>query len=161
MADFRQPCSYSCSFFDIGNWLSFILQQLRHTRVRVLVSGREHGFLGYSAKSASINPNPCLLSGWFIANSQGRPKKKGGRAKMQKRKSKKSTLTTPKLTIQPAPIHKLLVRPALSDLPAAQHDDEVAVVDGAQPVRDEDGGAVLVLQDAVYVAEEGLLRVCV
>jgi len=51
------------------------------------------------------------------------------------------------------------MRAHLRNLAGPQHDDEIAVVHGAQTVRDEDGGALFFREDGVDVAEEGLLGV--
>lgn len=55
------------------------------------------------------------------------------------------------------PVEKLFVRATFRDLAVFEDDDEVAVVDGAQSVGDEDGRALLVLEDAVDVLQQGLL----
>lgn len=68
-------------------------------------------------------------------------------------------LRTPQLAVQPGAINEVLVRAALGDVALAEDDDDVRVVDGAQPVGDEDGGAFLFLDKRVDVVEKSLLRV--
>jgi len=72
---------------------------------------------------------------------------------------KQRLLRTPQLRVQTALVNKLLMRAHLRNLAGPQHDDEIAVVHGAQTVRDEDGGALFFREDGVDVAEEGLLGV--
>lgn len=72
---------------------------------------------------------------------------------------KQRLLRTPQLRIQTPLIDKLLMRTHLGDLAGFQDDDEIAVVHGAQTVRDEDGGALFFRENGVDVAEEGLLGV--
>lgn len=72
---------------------------------------------------------------------------------------KERLLRAPQLAIQAARVDELLVSALLGHLAAPQHDDEVRVVDCAQAMRDEDGGALLLLEDRVDVLEQPLLRV--
>lgn len=53
------------------------------------------------------------------------------------------------------------MRAALRDATRTQDDYKVRVVDSAETMGDEDGGAFLLFEDGVYVGEEGLLGVCV
>jgi len=50
---------------------------------------------------------------------------------------------------------------ALRDAARTEDDNKVRVVDGAETMGDEDGGAFLLFEDGVYVREKGLLGVCV
>lgn len=43
------------------------------------------------------------------------------------------------------------MRPRLSYIALLQHDDDVGIVDGAQPMRDEDGCALLLFDEGVNV----------
>ena len=51
--------------------------------------------------------------------------------------------------------------PALGHVAASKNDDSVAVVDRAQPVRDENTSAGFLFENAVDVLQQGLLRMCV
>lgn len=48
-------------------------------------------------------------------------------------------------------IDQLLMRTALGDFSRFEHDDQVAIIDGAEPMGDEDGGSLLFFEDAVDV----------
>ena len=71
----------------------------------------------------------------------------------------KVELTIPQFRIDAIQIQQFVVRPGLGHLPILQHQDLVAVVDGAQPVGHEHAGAALLLKNTVDVLEERLLRV--
>lgn len=51
------------------------------------------------------------------------------------------------------------MRAAFRHTAILEHDDLIAIVDGAQPVRDEDAGSRFIFEDAVDVLQEGLFGV--
>ncbi len=51
------------------------------------------------------------------------------------------------------------MRAAFRHTAILEHDDLIAIVDGAQPVRDEDAGTGFVFEDAVDVLQQGLFGV--
>lgn len=67
----------------------------------------------------------------------------------------------PEFCINSILLKQLCMRTGFSHPSIFQHQDLVAVVDGPQPVRHKHTRAGLLLDDAVNILQEGLLRVCV
>jgi len=66
-------------------------------------------------------------------------------------------LRTPKLTVQTIPINKILMRAALGNTTLSQHNDDIRVVNGSEPVCNKDRCTFLLLHKRVDVREKRLL----
>ena len=69
------------------------------------------------------------------------------------------TLTIPQFRIHALQVEQLAVRPRFHYLPILQHEDLVAVTDGAQSMRHKHTRTTLLLQDAIDVLQERLFCV--
>ena len=70
-------------------------------------------------------------------------------------------LRTPQLAVQTIPVNELLMRALLRNPARLEHNNDIRVVDCAQPVRNEYGCALLLAHQRVDVREERLLCVCI